>query len=618
MSETNICELVRRLERDYTTGTTTISKYVEFSQYENIEKIDAYINSKHVSGETDSMGREKPFFNIVTGAVNIWFRATDIDRKDIRIKATKEKDAIGAFLATIHLQAWMKRDNFGIFLNDWGRALAKYGSAVTKWVEKGGRLFVQIVPWNTLISDTVDFENNPKIERLFLTPAQLKKNKAYDQDMVEQLIEADSMAREGLDKTKKDNKNDYIEVYEVHGELPLSYLTGIEEDDDEYVQQMHVVSFIKIKNSDKYKEFTLLSGREKQDPYYITHLIKEDGRSQSIGAVEHLFEAQWMSNHTAKSIKDQLDLASKLIFQTSDGNFVGKNVLNSIENGDILIHDDNKPLTSVANTSHDITALQSFGGQWQALAKEIVSTPDAITGGTMPSGTAYRQVALLNQEAHSLFEVMTENKGLAIEEMMRRFVIPFIKKKMDTSEEIAVTLDAHNIKQLDSMYINNEAIRRHNAKIVFEALNNQPTIGLDINAEKDKIQSQLAQNGNQRFIKPSDISTKTWKEMFKDLEWEVEVEVTNEQSNKEAVLATLTTIMQTIGANPSVLNDPNMKFIFNKILETTGAISSIELAQNPAPSPTPNLPAQNQPSQPSQPNQQVNSTVNAGGQPAKK
>jgi hypothetical protein len=37
----------------------------DFDLCENINKIDAYINSRHVSGKTDSMGREKPFFNIV-------------------------------------------------------------------------------------------------------------------------------------------------------------------------------------------------------------------------------------------------------------------------------------------------------------------------------------------------------------------------------------------------------------------------------------------------------------------------------------------------------------------------------------------------------------------------
>lgn len=584
MNEYNICALVRKAEQDYITGTTTIGKYVQFSQYENIEKIDAYLNSKHTSGLLDSLGREKPFFNIVTGAVNIWYRATDIDRKNIRIKATKQRDYVAAFLATVKLQEWMKRDNFGAFLNDWGRSLARYGSSVVKFVEKKGRLHAMVVPWNRLITDTVDFENNPKIEKLFYTPAQLKRHKAYDQNMVDALLKARE-ARKTLDGQKKDNKNDYIEVFEVHGLFPKSYLTEKEKDCNEFVQQIHVVSFVQTKENGEYEDFTLYRGREKQDPYMITHLIREDGRAMGIGAVEHLFEAQWMSNHSAKSIKDHLDLASKLIFQTADQNYGGVNALNAIENGDILIHDDNKPLTQINNGSHDITSLQNWSVQWQNLAKEITSTPDAIRGSTMPSGTAYRQVAILNQEANSLFEIMTENKGLAIEEMMRKFIIPYIKTQLDTKEEISATLDDHNIKVIDTMFVKNEAVRRHNAKVVYEALNNpidQPVSGLDIAQEEQSIQNDLNMQGNTRFIKPDEVSEKTWKMVFEDLEWDTEVEVTNEQSDKEAILTTLTTVMQTIGQNPAVLQDPNMKLLFNKILETAGTISAIEMVQSPS------------------------------------
>lgn len=575
----SIGALVRRMQNDYINGTTTISKFVEFSQYDNVEKIEAYLNSKHVTGDKDSMGRDKPFFNIVTGATNIWYRATDIDRKNIRIKPTKQSDVVGAFLATCHLQDWMKKDAFGVFLNDWGRTLARYGSAITKWVQKDGRLHACVIPWGRMISDTVDFENNPKIERLFYTPAQLRKNKAYDQEVVKELLSAIS-ARKTMDGQNKDNKNDYIEVYEVHGELPLSNLTEREEDCETYIQQMHVVSYVKGQD-ENYKDFTLLCGKEKRDPYLLTHLIREDGRAMGIGAVEHLFEAQWMTNHSTKAIKDHLDLASKLIFQTADPNFVGMNALTAIETGDIMIHSDNMPLTQLNNGSHDITSLQNFGQQWQVLAREITSTPEAITGSTMPSGTAYRQVAILNQEAHSLFEMMTENKGLAIEEMMREFILPYLKTKMDTTEEIAATLDAHGIKQIEMMYVNNEAIRRHNAKATFEALNGLPVEGLDVEAEKANISNELAVNGDQRFLKPSDIPTKTWKEVLKDLVWEVEVEVTNEQSDKEAVLTTLTTLLQSVATNPAVLQDPTMRTLFNKILQATGEVSSIELAQMP-------------------------------------
>jgi hypothetical protein len=125
-TNSKIGELVRKAETDFISGTTQTSKYVSESLYEDINRIEAYLNSKHISGETDSLGREKPFFNIVLAARNIWFRATDIDRKDIRVKATKRQDYIRTFLATIHLQDWMRRTNFGKFLNDWGITLASY------------------------------------------------------------------------------------------------------------------------------------------------------------------------------------------------------------------------------------------------------------------------------------------------------------------------------------------------------------------------------------------------------------------------------------------------------------------------------------------------------------
>lgn len=582
----NIYELIRKSESDYITGETILGKYVSFSQFENVEKIDAYINSKHISGETDSMNRPKPFFNIVTAAVNIWYRATDLDRKDIRIKATKRIQYVLAFLASIHLQNWMKKTLFGVFLNDWGRALSKYGSAVSKFVEKDGILYASVIPWNRLISDTVDFENNPKIEVLFLTPSQLKKNKSYDQKMVKALLDS-LQARETQDKRKKDNKSDYIKLYEIHGELPLSYLTDKEADEDIYQQQMQVVSFVQKRNKGKneYEDFTLYKGKESQDPYDIDHLIKEDGRSQSIGAVESLFESQWMVNHSVKSIKDQLDLASKLIFQTADANFVGRNVLSAIENGDILVHKDNSPLTQVANNSHDITSLQNFATQWMALGRDVTSTPEAARGITPPSGIAMGTVQLVTAQGLSLFEIMLENKGLGLERKLRERIIPNLKKKMDTTEEISATLDSVGITQLDSMYVPNEAIRINNKVIKADILSGKVAENLDMNALQNSIQEGLNANGSQRFIKPSDIPTKTWKEVFKDFEFEVEVDITGENQDKQAVLQTLNMILQTIASNPAVLQDPNARMIFNKILEEVGNISPIELSQFKQPTP---------------------------------
>ena len=76
MDKTTIYETIRKAEHAYINGTVKLGDYVDWSMHDTIEKETAYLNSKHTSGEKDSLGREKPFFNIITAAINIWYRAT--------------------------------------------------------------------------------------------------------------------------------------------------------------------------------------------------------------------------------------------------------------------------------------------------------------------------------------------------------------------------------------------------------------------------------------------------------------------------------------------------------------------------------------------------------------
>lgn len=572
----NIGALVREIESDFQNGDTTISKYVDFNLLENLEKIDAYANSKHISGDVDSMGREKPFFNIVTSAINIWYRATDIDRKDIRIRATKLKDVTRAFIGTVFLQQWMRDEHFGAFLNKWGRTLAKYGSAVLKFVEKDGKLHPIVMNWNKIIIDPVNFEDNPVVEILELTPAQLKKREGYNQEVVKSLLDA-VQTRETRDGQKKDTRAGYIRLYEIHGELSKAYLTGKDTDEHKYVQQMHVVAYVESENQGEFKEFTLAKGREK-NPFMITHLIEEENRSQAIGAVEHLFEAQWMENHTVKAIKDHLDLANKLIFQTADETYVGQNALSAIETGDILVHADNKPLTQINNGSHDITQFQNFGTMWKQLGNEITGISEAMLGKTPNSGTAWRQTEAILSESHDLFALMTENKGLHIEEMMRRFILPHIKTKLKDKKEIIAILDDHEIKQIDSKFIKVEAEKRIKKDIIESLKKGELPVQMDVQATEEAIKNELAEMGNMRSFVPSEMTDKQWSDYFDGFVWETEVEVTNEASNIQDHITTMTTVLQTIATNPLVLTDPNAKMLFNKILSMTGAVSPIEMS----------------------------------------
>jgi hypothetical protein len=47
----SVFEIVRKMEDDDERGETTSSKFVTFSLRETINKISAYLNSKHTTGE---------------------------------------------------------------------------------------------------------------------------------------------------------------------------------------------------------------------------------------------------------------------------------------------------------------------------------------------------------------------------------------------------------------------------------------------------------------------------------------------------------------------------------------------------------------------------------------
>lgn len=592
MNQDSLHSIVQEAEKNLTTGTVKLGEYVEWSLHDTVETIFAYLNSKHISGSKDALGRDKPFFNIVTAAVNIWYRATDLDRKDIVVMPNSQSTVVPAFLATIYLQEWMKKARFSVFLNTWGRTLAAYGSAVVKFVERNGELYASVVPWNRLIVDPIDFNALPHIEKFYKTPAQLKNMATpghpdyagYNMDAVKSLLDS-QQTRETLRGEKKDNMSDFIELYEVHGNLSQyvyfdSQGKKTEEgDEDIFFQQMHVISWVGEVGKDN-KNFTLYSGKEKRDPYMITHLIEEDGRTLSIGAVEYLFDAQWMQNHTMKAWKDQMDLASRLVFQTADPNFVGKNVISNIEVGDILTHIDQKPIEPFPNTGHDITNLLSFSQQWRALGQELTSTPEAARGITPPSGTALGTVQIVTGQGLSLFEIMVENKANALDEMMREFVLPYIKKKMNNTDELMAILEERDIRKIDAMYVPREAVRRFNNRVIEEVLAGKTPQPFNKSIEEASVMSSLSEMGNQRALSPGDI---TWSEVTKDLEWKLDIAIANEQYDKQVILQTLSSVLQTLATNPLVLQDPNMKLLFNKILSFTNIVSPVELSVATAP-----------------------------------
>ena len=55
LNQKTLPEIIREAETNYQIGTTQIGEHVSFSLRETIEKIIAYVNSRHTTGDKDSL-----------------------------------------------------------------------------------------------------------------------------------------------------------------------------------------------------------------------------------------------------------------------------------------------------------------------------------------------------------------------------------------------------------------------------------------------------------------------------------------------------------------------------------------------------------------------------------
>jgi len=71
----SIYEFVRQQRDDYRSQSITVAEGYDYSQYETLRTIELYHNSRFLTTNKDTLGREKPFYNICKFRVNVATRS---------------------------------------------------------------------------------------------------------------------------------------------------------------------------------------------------------------------------------------------------------------------------------------------------------------------------------------------------------------------------------------------------------------------------------------------------------------------------------------------------------------------------------------------------------------
>ena len=546
----NTKELVKELDKslsDYYNGELELEAGLYFSQYQTIKKVNYYSNSKYLSGEEDMFGREKPFFNIVNAKVNFSIVATDLDTKDITILSDNEDAFDKSFLLRRELQLWMKDENFGKTLNRLGEIRARYGGVLLKKSKEEGKLKIEVVNWNSVVTDQRDILGGNIIEIHKLKEHEIvKRYKGFNGDV--------SLH----DILKLKDKDGFITLYEMHGIFEDTLIGGNEK---EYSNQYHLIA-----GNEGSKKFVIHSVKENELPYKYLAWREVLDRGLGYGVVEEGFQAQQWVNDARLQERQANEIGSKVVFY-SDDNLLQNNILTDVENGTVLKLQQGRNIGMLNSISRNIPEFKNLITEWQNQYSQIASVFETNSGETLPSGTPFRLAAIQTQNANSLFQYRRQELGIFLREVFADWVIPYLVEKLNKEHTLVTDFSEEELKKIDEGFINKTV----NEDMINQALQGAIISPEDYQANLNRASDFIGETKQKRFVKIP-------KDYFKDIKAKVDIITTGEQMNKAVILESLNNILSIVSANPAILENEGLSKIFYRMVEVADAgISPIDL-----------------------------------------
>lgn len=576
---------ISTIKENYEGGTIDIVDGLEYSQYQTLRKVEFYTNSRYLNGNTDVHNRIKPFYNIINFRVNVAVRATDFDTKDFQVYSENPKHYIKSMMFGKEMKRWMKRTNFAETLNEFGQVRPKYGGAVVKRVKRNGELYIQVPEWKNLVTDQVDIENGVIAERHYMTVVQMQSKR----DVWDYLDEEWDKVEKVYKKLHGKNYStaDRVSVLEVEGEFPDGYL----KDTDEETYSLHRYFILLDQNDDP---CAVLHSEKKSDrDYRYLAWQKTSGRALGIGVAEDGFEAQFAVNDSVLKEMDIMEIAARTTFWT-DSDTIENNLLQDLETGDILKVKPGETMQTLNTTPSSLPQLDNIKQKWDEQYSRATSTFEAITGETMPSGTPFRSIAIQNQESNALFSYRMEEAGIFWREIFTDWIVPHLKSKLTREHILSSDYTADELQIIDEALATDAA----NKKVIDRALIGKVTTQEEYDQLLEAEKKLLRANKAVRFLQIP-------KDYFKDLEAQIDINITGEQINKGVMFESINNMLVTVSNsfNPNtgtfaVLEDPVLSKLFSRAVEMADVgISPAELVpQGKTAAPMQN-PAANQPVQ---------------------
>ncbi len=570
------------LNRNYNT-TITIVDALLYRQLDTIRMIEFYTNSRYFNGQLDELGREKPFYNIVNSMCDVENAAKDIDTKDITAISADGRHYTESFLMTKDIQEWMRESNFAKTLNDMRDTHTKYGSLLVKKCmetdENGeSQLYIGIPEWKNTITDQINIEKGAIIECHWMLPNEMVEMKSW------------SNVTDAIVRAVKNGYNTRVPVYEVRGWFPRVFYKQVVSNSNSYTQ-----TDISIYQDFSYQLYYFAGQWGQQDtssdvigsmtqnatinlfnagnliPLYweddteqvYKYLARKPraGRGFGVGVVEEGEEAQvWTNDAVLKQFR-AMEYTTKVVGQTASKKLKGRNMLSEVIDGQILEHEDGKPITSLSLLpSGGLTQYSTLINQWFIQYERATSAYGAQRGESPTSRTSSKLQSAVLSQSGAVFSDLKEEMGIFYTEIFEDWIMPFLVKKLTPEHILSHDFSLGELAEIDRNFAMNTANEQATQMILDGKLVTEEDYANFVTNAKQAIQTTKST----RFLNIP-------KNYYKKIKPKIVINITGEQQDKNATIQALSLIMKTYAANPEIVDDPVLTMLFMEIVELTGA-----------------------------------------------
>ena len=562
-------------EANYRTVRIPLTNSKDWNMYEHIQRCTNVSNGWFHSGANDG---KRPYNDIVTPIINLSFRLEGFDVKDIIPYVNDSKEYYKSFLVKKYHPQWARKNQLDTFIDEVVESSIIYDLVLIKDVNE---VRPEVVDLKTIaFCDQADVMAGPICIKHNYTPSELMAFAGkWDKEAIKMAIAMSSQDKKvaiAEDQTVK-SPNKYIEVYELKGSLPATWLDS-EAEMYSYSDQSHIVSFYSDETGVQ-QGLVFYKGKSKPLNEVFKALkidqVRSKGRACGRSIVETLFEPQVWNNYAGIKIKKLLDSAINVIVTDSDD--LGNQKLSDLKDNTILKQEKNSTTTRLDGTLQNLPQFQNYQQGQENQARITGSASEGALGVNPTSGTPFALENKIIQEGQGIHEYRQGKISTFFADVLYPWKFTeYLVKDMNKGKKFSEELTLDELQEISEAVVTNE-VNEDIKKLILD--------GKPVTTENQAFLFQtkkdlFMKSGARRFME-------TLEGELDEIPVDVFVNIKGKQKRLAENADKLTNIIREVIANPQAFSQiPGIGSIFNELIEASGFspinFSLITEAQQPA------------------------------------